>query len=300
MSNENTDSGLHMLRAVMAAIILANLVSIYGQVQWFAHDQHLPLIGAIGAAVSLESIALALSAMAHHAMVAGDSSWTLAGGSRGMSIVAGLINLSHYSPHGITHPSTLGIVFGLLSSSSGFMWGALARRIARDKFIEQGVIEKRTVKVGMALWVLHTGEAFDRLRTGVYYGENRLSEVRTLVEAKRAARNAASEAERIAAEAAAAAAAEAERQAADEAAKPEREASTARLELEAATTKADRVRVALRHAPEGEASTYVAWLTEHGVTNVNAGYVRQIRASDREREATSQRSTLRAIGAGSA
>lgn len=287
MSDETSNSGLRMLRAVTAAIILTNLVSIYGQVQWFYRDEHLLLPGAIGAAVSLESIALALSAMAHHAMVAGDSSWSLAGGSRGMSLVAGLINLSHYSPHGITHPSTLGIVFGLLSSSSGFMWGALAKRQARDKFLEQGVIERRTVKVGLPMWVLHTREAFDRLRTGVYYGENRLAEVRRLVEAKRADENADAERE-------AAAAAERERLA--DAANPD----TDRLALAALPSKAERVRYALRSAPVGEASTYVAWLTDRGVADVNAAYVRQIRSAESKRLASISPTPLRAISGGGA
>jgi hypothetical protein len=283
-----------MLRAVTAAIVLTNLVSIYGQVQWFYRDEHLPLIGAIGAAVSLESIALALSAMAHHAMVAGDSSWSLAGGSRGMSLIAGLINLSHYSPHGIAHPSTLGIVFGLLSSSSGFMWGALAKRQARDKFLEQGIIEKRTVKIGLPMWVLHTHEAFDRLRTGVYFGENRLAEVRRLVEEKREAERIANdEAERIANDEAAR-----ERLAADEAELPEVEASTVRLALAATSSKADRVRVALRYAPVGEASTYVAWLAERGIADITPGYVRQIRWDEAKRQASTARGNMRAISGG--
>lgn len=280
MSNDNSekDSGRYMLRAVMAAIILANVVSAYGQVQWFWRDEHLPLIGAIGAAVSLESIALALSAMAHHAMLAGDSSWSLAGGSRGMSIIAGLINLSHYSPQGITHPSTLGIVFGLLSSSSGFMWGAYARRMARDKFMEQGVIERRTVKVGMPMWALYPKDALERLRVGVWHGENRLAEVRRLVEVKRLADEA--------------------KRARDNA---EREAEQESMTLETAKSQADAIRIAVAHlGDDATNAAVVEWLSGASPRpwTVAPARVRQVRSDDQRSAAVARRATVRALPSG--
>lgn len=271
MSKEDTESGVYMLRAVMASIVLVNLISIYGQVQWFWRDEHLPLPGALGAAIALESIALALSAMAHHAMLAGDSSWTLAGGSRGMSLVAGTINLTHYSPHGIAHPSTLGIVFGLLSSSSGFMWGALARRQSRDKFLEQGIIEKRTVKVGMPMWVLYPRDALERLRVGVWHGENRLAEVRRLVEVKRESDEIKRETERLEIE--------------------------SRMTLENAGSQADAIRIALAELPDGASTDdivrYLAAATPHA-WNVSSARVRQVRSAVAKVEADNRRSTLRA------
>jgi hypothetical protein len=285
-SAESAASGLHMLRAVMAAIILANVVSCYGQVEWFWRDQHLVLIGAIGAAVSLESIALALSAMAHHAMIAGDSSWSLAGGSRGMSLIAGLINLSHYSPHGITHPTTLGIVFGLLSSSSGFMWGAYAKRQARDKFIEEGVIGKRTVRVGLPMWALYPSEALERLRVGVYFGENRLAEVRRLVEEKRAVKEI-----------------EAKAETGDERAL--REEAEIIAELLDATSKAERVRIAIRRNPALSPAGIVAWLGDRGYDNVDpadraaseraTAYVRNVKSVESRRTAEERRGNVRAL-----
>lgn len=296
MSNENAHSGIHMLRAVMAAIILANLVSCYGQVEWFFRDQHLPLIGAIGAAVSLESIALALSAMAHHAMIAGDSSWSLAGGSRGMSLVAGLINLSHYSPQGITHPSTLGIVFGLLSSSSGFMWGAYAKRQARDRFIEEGVIGKRTVRVGMPMWILYPKVALERMRIGVFYGENRLSEVRRLAETKRIDDEAKKAVKREAAEAI-------ERQkkleleSREQSEQRERERiereridaeneareleTTIHDALESSASQAEQIRVALKYADSTVPSAIVAWLAQRGYNGITSANVRTVKNRER-------------------
>lgn len=293
MSNESDkDSGRHMLRAVMASIILVNIISVYGQVLWFFKDEHLPLIGAVGAAISLESIALALASMAHHAMLAGDSSWSLAGGSRGMSIIAGLLNLSHYSPHGITHPSTLGIVFGLLSSSSGFMWGAYARRMARDKFMEQGVIERRTVKVGMPMWALYPKDALERLRVGVWHGENRLSEVRRLVAEKR------------------------ERETRERAViDAEREAEQERMTLETAKSQADAIRIAVAHlGDDATNAAVVEWLSAASPRpwKVSSARVRQVRASmaksdvvlavvradDQRSAAVARRATVRALPSG--
>jgi hypothetical protein len=275
MKENESNSGRYMLHAVTAAIVLVNVISIYGQVQWFWRDEHLPLIGAIGTAISLESIALALSAMAHHAMISGDSAWTLALGSRGMSIVAGGINLSHYSPYGITHPSTLGIVFGLLSSSSGFLWGALAKRQARDKFMEQGIIERRTVKIGMPMWVLYPHEALERLKTGVWHGENRVAEVRRLVEEKRAIKIA----EEIA-----------------------KETEPKELTLEDAPNQASAIRVALMSLPESattqEVADYLA-SAHPRAWSVTHARIRQVRSAERDAQARaeveSRRSNVRAL-----
>ena len=185
-----------------------------------------------------------------------------------MSLTAGLINLSHYSPRGIMHPSTLGIVFGLLSSSSAFLWGAYARRIARDKFLEQGVIEKRTVKVGMPMWVLYPRDALERLRVGVWHGENRLAEVRRLVEEKRIVR-------------------EAERE-------REREAMT----LETAVTQADAIRVADADLPDNASTDDVVRYLANArprAWHVSAARVRQVRSAQAKIDAANRRSGIHAL-----
>jgi Protein of unknown function (DUF2637) len=79
------------------------------------------------------------------------------------------------------------------------------------------------------------------------------------------------------------------------ASKERKEDEDARRELAACASNADRVRVALRYAPEGSAKSYVAWLNERGIEGVSDVYVRQIRASAKSREASEKREGIHAV-----
>jgi hypothetical protein len=272
-----------------------NGTAFTGQLFFFRdHAKSWPVIGVVLFAATMESIALYLASEAAERERKNVASFNVRMASYAFGLFVGVINYSHYANPDF-RPTVFALIFGSMSALSPWLWAMYGRGQAYESQLESGLIEARGVKFAKIRWIMWPKETFGAMRLAAWTGERNPDNAIRDWETREAAKRTESEAAAAAArEAARIAAAEAE------AAVPAALASTVRLELEAATSKADKVRVALRHAPEGEASTYVAWLTEHGVTDVNAGYVRQIRANDREREATNQRSTLRAIGAGSA
>jgi hypothetical protein len=279
------------VRPVIAAvpIIGVNATAFIGQFSFMReHITSWPLAGIILLSATLESIAVYLAFEAHEAMRKGDSSGALRIGSYLFGAFIGILNYSHYAGPGF-RPTFLAVATGLMSTSSAPLWGIYSRRIGRERLIELGLIEARSVKFARARWILWFRETFGAFRLAVWTGTQNPDEAIRAWEAKRDAKANA---------AALAAAAEREREAEREASNPDVVASTVRLALAAATSKADRVRVALRYAPEGEASTYVAWLIDRGITDVNAGYVRQIRAAESKREATDRRSNVHALSGG--
>jgi hypothetical protein len=281
------------IRPVVAAvpIIGVNATAFIGQFSFMReHITSWPLAGIILLSATIESIAIYLAFEAHEAMRKGDSSGALRMGSYLFGAFVGVLNYSHYAGPGF-RPTFLAVATGLMSVSSAPLWGIYSRRIGRERLIELGLIEPRSVKFSRARWILWFRETFGAFRLAVWTGTQNPDEAIQAWEAREAAKRADADAD---------AKREAERESEREASDPVAKASSERLALAAATSKADRVRVALRLAPVGDAPSYVAWLTDRGINDVNAGYVRQIRASDREREATTQRSTLRAIGTGSA
>jgi hypothetical protein len=279
------------VRPVIAAvpIIGVNATAFIGQFSFMReHITSWPLAGIILLSATLESIAVYLAFEAHEAMRKGDSSGALRMGSYLFGAFIGILNYSHYAGPGF-RPTFLAVATGLMSTSSAPLWGIYSRRIGRERLIELGLIEARSVKFARARWILWFRETFGAFRLAVWTGTQNPDEAIRAWEAREDAKraNANADAEREAA-------AEAERERLALAANPD----TDRLSLAAMASKADRVRYALRSAPVGEASTYVAWLTDRGVTDVNAAYVRQIRSSESKRLATTARGKMRAISGG--
>jgi hypothetical protein len=275
------------VRPVIAAvpIIGVNATAFIGQFSFMR--EHITS-GIILLSATLESIAVYLAFEAHEAMRKGDSSGALRMGSYLFGAFIGILNYSHYAGPGF-RPTFLAVATGLMSTSSAPLWGIYSRRIGRERLIELGLIEARSVKFARARWILWFRETFGAFRLAVWTGTQNPDEAIRAWEAKRDAKANA---------AALAAAAEREREAEREASNPDVVASTVRLALESATSKADRVRVALQYAPEGEASSYVVWLAERGITDVNAGYIRQIRASEKKAQATAKRLAIHAVPTG--
>ena len=279
------------IRPVVAAvpIIGVNATAFIGQFSFMReHITSWPLAGIILLSATIESIAIYLAFEAHEAMRKGDSSGALRMGSYLFGAFVGVLNYSHYAGPGF-RPTFLAVATGLMSVSSAPLWGIYSRRIGRERLIELGLIEPRSVKFSRARWILWFRETFGAFRLAVWTGTQNPDEAIQAWEAREAAKRADADAN---------AKREAERESEREASDPVAKASSERLALAAATSKADRVRVALRLAPVGEASTYVAWLTERGIEDVNAAYVRQIRSAESKRQASTARGKMRAITGG--
>jgi hypothetical protein len=281
------------IRPVIAAvpIVGVNATAFIGQFAFMReHITSWPLAGIVLLSATIESIAIYLAFEAHEAMRKGDSSGALRLGSYLFGALVGILNYSHYAGPAF-RPTFLAVATGLMSVSSAPLWGIYSRRIGRERLMELGLIEPRTVKFSRARWILWFRETFGAFRLAVWTGTQNPDEAIRAWEAREDAKraNANADADREAAE-------QAERDRLALAANPD----TDRLALAAMASKADRVRYALRCAPVGEASTYVAWLTDRGVADVNAAYVRQIRSSESKRQVTTARGAIRAISGGGA
>lgn len=148
-------------------LIGVNAVAIYGQ-YGYLHD-HLtwPNLPIVGLAITIESIAVYLAYMAHKSLIALDTALRLRLAAYGFGILAGFMNLSHYSPN--WHVTSAGIITGTLSASSPWLWGVYSRRQSRDILAEKGLIEPGAVKLGNR-WVVHPIWCIPVYRFAVWQG----------------------------------------------------------------------------------------------------------------------------------
>jgi hypothetical protein len=266
-----------------------NGTAFTGQLFFFRdHAKSWPEIGVILFAATMESIALYLASEAAEREKKNVASFNVRMSSYAFGLFVGIINYSHYAGADF-RPTVFALIFGSMSALSPWLWAMYGRGQAYEMQLESGLIEARGVKFARIRWIMWPKETFGAMRLAAWTGERNPDQAIRDWEAKRDSE--AGAAERAAAALAAAAAAQ-------EASNPDVVASTVRLALESATSKADRVRVALQYAPEGEASSYVVWLAERGITDVNAGYIRQIRASEKKAQATVKRLAIHAVPTG--
>lgn len=278
-------------RAVFAVLPIfgCNGTAFTGQLFFFRdHAKSWPEVGVILFAATMESIALYLASEAAEREKKNIASFNVRMASYAFGLFVGVINYSHYAGSDF-RPTVFALIFGSMSALSPWLWAMYGRGQAYEMQLESGLIEARGVKFAKIRWVMWPKETFGAMRLAAWTGERNPDKAIADWEAREAANDAATNAEREARER-------------DEAARREREVdpSAERSALAAATSKADRVRVALRFAPVGEASTYVAWLTERGITDINAGYVRQVRSDEAKREASTARQKIHAVPDGGA
>jgi hypothetical protein len=154
-------------------LIGVNAVAMYGQ-YGYLHD-HLPwpTLAVVGLAFTIESIAVYLAYMAHKAMLDLDSSLRLKLGAYLFGLLAGAMNLSHYSPH--WHISVAGIATGILSASSPWLWQIYSRRQSRRLMAEKGLIEPGAVRLGNR-WLVHPIWCVPVFRYAVWNGIRNPSE----------------------------------------------------------------------------------------------------------------------------
>jgi hypothetical protein len=243
-------TGINMQkRTIIAAIplVLVNIVAFAGQFGFIRDHIDWPLFGQIAFALSLESIALFLTYMAHEALMSEDSAYGLRILSYSFGAIIGIMNYSHYAGPGFK-PTFEAVATGLMSVSSPFLWGIYSRRNSRDALKAKGLIESRAVKLGGLRWLFWTRESFGVFRAAVWSGENRPDVAIADYEAER------------------------ERTPAAPLPQPER------ASLATARTKADAVKVALAELGATLAASEVAaWLSERG-WDVTPAHVRKVRS----------------------
>lgn len=267
-------SNKRLLLIAAIPILIVNLIATSGQWLYIRYNWDWPLIPSIGAAIAIESIAVYLAYMHHESLMAEDAAYGLRLGSIGMGVLAGLMNYTHYSPH--WDPTSKGIILGTLSASSPVLWNIYSKRVSRDDLKAKGLIEPRSVKLGLLKYMLFPRSSFGVFRMAVWNGENRpavaIQNWETIREAHEIAKDAQEQAE-IA----------------------EREASESRMTLDTAKTRADKVRVALRDSNETTASAIARWLYDRGHPGISAAYIRQVRAVDARKQAIERRENIRAL-----
>jgi Protein of unknown function (DUF2637) len=141
-------------RAIYAAIpvLLVNTCAFLGQLGYLrTHLTAWGLPGQILVALTLESIAIYLSAHAHLARLADDSAFRLQTAAYTLAAVIGAMNYSHWcAPR--WHPTPIAITFALMSTLSPWLWGIFSRRESRDALRAKGLIEGHAVRLGVSRW----------------------------------------------------------------------------------------------------------------------------------------------------
>lgn len=143
------------VRVTLTAVplVICNLVAFTGQLSFIRDHMSWPLIGDLGFAAGIESIAIFLAFMAHDALMAEDSAFKLRMGSYGAALIAAGLNWSHYSAHG--HPTFAAVGTAVMSAASPFLWGIFSRRQSRDALMAKGLIEPHAARLGSARWLWH-------------------------------------------------------------------------------------------------------------------------------------------------
>lgn len=158
------------VRMILAAIplVICNLIAFTGQLSFIRDHLAWPLLGDIGFAAGLESMAIFLAFMAHDALMAEDSAFKLRLGAYSVAIVAAVLNYSHYSPH--LSPTFAAVGTALMSAASPFLWGVLSKRASRDQLMSRGLIESRSLQLGTVRWIWHPVKSFRVMHAATWSG----------------------------------------------------------------------------------------------------------------------------------
>jgi hypothetical protein len=165
-------------RAVYAAVpvLLVNACAFLGQLGYLrTHLTAWGLPGQILVALTLESIAIYLSAHAHLARLADDSAFRLQTAAYTLAAVIGAMNYSHWcAPH--WHPTPIAITFALMSTLSPWLWGIFSRRESRDALKAKGLIEGHAVRLGVSRWFWYPFRSMRVTKLAAWEGINNPAE----------------------------------------------------------------------------------------------------------------------------
>lgn len=155
---------------LVGAIVGVNAVAVMGQVTAFqAEPFGWPLLGALGAAAVIESIAIYVGYHAHVALIEGDSVAKLRIASYSIAAGVGAINYHHYAPDWTLND--LAVIFGAASMLSPWLWAIHSRHRHRQQLRAQGLIDPRAPKFSMLRWLLWRRETWQALRWAVRHSE---------------------------------------------------------------------------------------------------------------------------------
>lgn len=267
--------------ALLIPLVLVNLFAIYGQYGYIRDHSSFPPLAALGCAAAIESIAIYLAYMAHKSLIALDTSLRLRLGAYTFGILAGWMNLSHYS-HGL-NITVIGVLMGALSASSPWLWGIYSRRMSRDILADKGLIEPGAVRLGNR-WIVHPIWCIPVYRHAVWNGIRNPSDAIEVYGSIVREREAVAEIQRMN----------------DEINDTDDETPEIETPYPAVSNanKSESVRIAFRVlGTETNASTVASWLNERGV-NVKADFVRSIRSIDKRKEIESNRTVIHSLPTG--
>ena len=155
--------------ALLLPLVLVNTAAIYGQAGWaYDHLIHQWAIAALFAA-AVESIGIYLAFEAHSALMAGDASARLRGGSYLIGLLAGALNYAHFAATGYA-PTPLAVTFAALSSISPWLWAIRSRSMNRARLRELGQVDPRAVRFSLLRWLLFPVRTVKAFRVAVWHG----------------------------------------------------------------------------------------------------------------------------------
>lgn len=170
-------------------LLLVNAAAVGGQLA-YAYDQTpttwaapVRAAVAIGVAAAAESVALYVGWHAHDALLAGahTTATRLRRASYAIALVMALVNYSHFAD-GLTKPTALAVILGVLSSLSPWLWGLHTRRAQHVQLLRRDLVDEAGATFSAARrrafpvrswlarrWsidhgVVHPGEAWDGYR----------------------------------------------------------------------------------------------------------------------------------------
>lgn len=160
-------------------LIFVNLLALIGQSIWTKHKlsevflaEH--TVWALGFAVlmglTLESIGTYLSLQAHAALMANQASGGLRLAAYVIGAVMAALNFSHFSAAPTSSPS-LGVMFGLASLCSPWLWGVESRAAHRAQLAGLGIVDPRGVKLSTWRKMWHPGRSLQVIRWAAWAGE---------------------------------------------------------------------------------------------------------------------------------
>lgn len=153
--NWNLPAGtLHIIISALPIVAL-NMVAVMGQLRWASTALvQWKLPGQILFSATCETVALSLCYQEYKAELANDASFGLKVSASLIGLGVGILNWSH-DPH-----AAIGIVTGVCSTASPWMWRTFTRRTSRDKLYRNGQIEGRSIRLGMTRCLWHPYRSF--------------------------------------------------------------------------------------------------------------------------------------------
>lgn len=170
-------SGVLMNRLVTAfPLIMVNIVAFSGQYAW-AHE-HLKTwhtTGQFAFALALESVAVFLAYQAYMAEKRNDSALRLKIASYAFALLVAAINYSHFTNGHWNQPTAVGIVVGMMSAISPWLWSTYSRSVSRTILFTRGLIEEHALRLGATRWLWHPIASFKVMRMATWTGNNKPS-----------------------------------------------------------------------------------------------------------------------------